>query len=177
MMPKRDGYAVCQEIRRQSQRIAILILTAKGQEIDKVLGLKLGADGYITKPFGIQELLARVEAALRRSQTVTEPENEQTLPDTLEFEGFSVARKAYEASASAGTVALSTREMKLLETFYQRPGEALSRDSLLNIAWGIEYYGTTRTLDQHIAQLRKKLASIGVESFLKTVHGVGYRYR
>ncbi len=177
MMPKRDGYAVCQEIRRQNPDVAILILTAKGQEIDKVLGLKLGADDYITKPFGIQELLARVEAGLRRSRRSHTSDQSADLPDCLEFDGFQVARKAYEIKNGVGVVAISAREMKLLETFYQHPGEALSRDTLLNVAWGIDYYGTTRTLDQHVAQLRKKLTSIGVESFLKTIHGVGYRYR
>lgn len=175
MMPVKDGYSVCQDIRAKDKRIGIIMLTAKSQEIDKVLGLKLGADDYVTKPFGVQELLARVEAALRRLQPAEDTKQVVELPAVLEFEEFSVNRKTYKAASESGELALTSREVKLFEQFYERTEEVLTRDELLNAVWGIDYFGTTRTLDQHIAQLRKKLSSIGVEGFIETVHGIGYR--
>lgn len=177
MMPEVSGYDVCRELRKRGATLPILFLTAKGEEIDKVVGLELGADDYITKPFGVRELLARVAAALRRSRGATAAVKDD-LPDEFQFGIARVNRKTYEATAGRAKHSLTARELKLLEIFATRPDEVLSRDDLLNAAWGVEYLGTTRTLDQHIAQLRKKIEPDANEpSTILTVHGVGYRYR
>ena len=148
MMPGRNGYDVCRELRRQHPQLAIIMLTAKGEEIDKVLGLELGADDYITKPFGVHELRARIAAVLRRSQR-TPLETEANLPPTLTMGLATIDRKTYRGHLEQRTFKLTAREMKLLEVFYRHPDEALPRQTLLNLAWGIDYQGTTRTLDQH----------------------------
>ncbi len=176
MMPGRNGYDVCRELRRQHPQLAIIMLTAKGEEIDKVLGLELGADDYITKPFGVHELRARIAAVLRRSQR-TPLETEANLPPTLTMGLATIDRKTYRGHLEQRTFKLTAREMKLLEVFYRHPDEALPRQTLLNLAWGIDYQGTTRTLDQHIAQLRKKIEpDPTVPQTITTVHGIGYRY-
>lgn len=176
MMPIRNGYDVCRELRRQHPQLAIIMLTAKGEEIDKVLGLELGADDYITKPFGVHELRARIAAVLRRSQR-TPQKNETALPSTLVMGAATIDRKTYRGSLKERTFKLTAREMKLLEAFYRHPDEALQRHTLLNLAWGIDYQGTTRTLDQHIAQLRKKIEfDPSTPRIITTVHGIGYRY-
>lgn len=173
MMPGKSGYDVCRELRRDNQQLPVLMLTAKGEEIDKVLGLELGADDYMTKPFGLRELVARVHALLRRSRPAA--------PASAE-EHFSLGPLQVDARKLCGhldgkRVDLSAREISLLQLFAAHPGEVLSRDELLNHAWGIDYYGTTRTLDQHIAQLRKKIEPDRHHpALIQTVHGVGYRY-
>lgn len=177
MMPEVDGYEVCRMIREKDKNVGIIMLTAKGEEIDKVLGLKLGADDYVTKPFGIHELLARLESTLRRAKAASTETAVDALPSELDFGVFAVNRKTLEAVKDNEGVGLSGKEVLLLENFWQKPNEVLSRDELLNLAWGVDYMGTTRTLDQHILQLRKKLEKIGVEKFLETVHGVGYRWK
>ena len=180
MMPGLDGYSLCQSLRQSSPQIGIILVTAKGQEIDKVLGLKLGADDYIAKPFGLNELLARVEAALRRCRLARAPSAEPPLPETFPFGPLLVDRPAYEIRnpATAAATPLTARELKLLEAFHLHPAKALTRNHLLDAVWGIEYYGTTRTLDQHIAQLRKKLASLAAPpDLIETLHGIGYRHR
>jgi DNA-binding response OmpR family regulator len=177
MMPEISGYDVCRELRKRGTMIPILMLTAKSEEIDKVVGLELGADDYITKPFGVRELLARVAAALRRSRNGSKP-SESKLPDEFDFGPAHVNRKTYEVILHRKTHMLTARELKLVEVFAMHPDEVLSRDDLLNAAWGIEYLGTTRTLDQHIAQLRKKIEpDPDTPAVIVTVHGVGYRYR
>ncbi len=176
MMPGRNGYDVCRELRRSQPQLAIIMLTAKGEEIDKVLGLELGADDYITKPFGVHELRARIAAVLRRSQRKASS-TDRELPDTLRMGPATIKRKTYRGHLDKRTFSLTAREMKLLETFWGHPDEALQRDTLLNLAWGINYQGTTRTLDQHIAQLRKKIEpDPTTPQIITTVHGVGYRY-
>ncbi len=174
MMPKLSGYDVCREIRRTDRRVPVIMLTAKGEEVDKVVGLELGADDYVTKPFGVRELLARVAAVLRRSAGV----EESVVPvEPFDFGPARVDPKRLEAVVAGQAVALTPRELKLILFFHQHPGEALSRDALLNAAWGVDYLGTTRTLDQHVAQLRKKLeADPAHPRHLLTVHGHGYRY-
>ena len=153
------------------------MLTAKSEEIDKVVGLELGADDYVTKPFGIRELLARITALLRRSQA-TGALNEPTFENgTFVFGSAQVNRQEYSCVLNEQSHTLSARELKLLEIFYAHPNAVLSRNDLLNEAWGIDYYGTTRTLDQHIAQLRKKVEpDVKKPSVIITVHGVGYKY-
>ncbi len=174
MLPGLSGYDVCKQLRAKKVATPILMLTAKGQEIDKVVGLELGADDYVTKPFGVRELLARIHALLRRTGALTGilPTGEapfQIGPATVDPRSFQLQRgKAVEE--------LTAKELKLLQLFFGHTGEVLSRDRLLNEVWGYNYYGTTRTLDQVIVQLRKKLGDNGEEpKHLLTVHGVGYK--
>ena len=178
MMPGKSGYDVCRAIRRTNARLPVIILTAKGEEIDKVVGFELGADDYITKPFGVRELLARIAAVLRRSRAEESPAADPAaLPDVLVFGAATVDRRKMRAQIGSRVCDLSAREVKLIECFHGRPDEVLSRDELLNRVWGIDYLGTTRTLDQHIAQLRKKVErKPAAPEHLLTVHGVGYRY-
>lgn len=176
MMPGKSGFDLCRFLRDQAEGLPIIMLTAKGEEIDKVLGLRLGADDYITKPFGIHELLARIEAVLRRCRRAGEPD--ARFAESFLFGGRRIDEKAYTLEKDGKTIDLSERELKLLRLFHAHPGEVLSRDRLLNEIWGIEYYGTTRTLDQHVAQLRKKIEEDpATPHIITTVHKVGYRYR
>ncbi|MBW1701796.1 MAG: response regulator transcription factor [Deltaproteobacteria bacterium] len=178
MMPSKSGYDVCRAIRSQDERVPIIMLTAKGQEIDKVVGLQLGADDYVTKPFGVNELLARIAAVLRRSrQNAKQASEEANAPDHFDFGGAEIDGLQYRVRRGEQTFDLSGRELQLLEFFYAHPNEVLNRDRLLNAVWGIDYFGTTRTVDQHIAQLRKKIEpDPNNPSVITTVHGVGYRY-
>lgn len=176
MMPEKSGYDVCRDIRAKDEAIPIIMLTAKGEEIDKVVGLKLGADDYITKPFGVHELLARIAAVLRRTR-ISQQHGMDDIQVPFTFGPFEINPKTYKLTGSGLIRDLSERELKLLRYFRAHTGEVLSRDSLLNAAWGMEYYGTTRTLDQHIAQLRKKIEKDPARpELITTVHGVGYRY-
>ncbi len=176
MMPKASGYDVCRELRARGSRVPVLFLTAKGEEIDKVVGLKLGADDYVTKPFGVHELLARVEALLRRSRPGASAAGAE-LPPTFALGAAQIDRRKFTVCVDGRTTALTARELKLAEVFAAHRGEVLSRDALLNTVWGVDYFGTTRTLDQHVAQLRKKVeATPETPVTIVTVHGVGYRY-
>lgn len=177
MMPEMSGYDVCREIRKTDSTTLILILTAKSEEIDKVVGLELGADDYVTKPFGIRELLARVAALLRRAGGKTGPDEVPALPQVYPFGAATIHSLEYRAEKDDRSARLSHRELVLIETFKRHPNQVLSRDDLLNAGWGIDYFGTTRTLDQHIAQLRKKIeADPKAPRCIVTVHGVGYRH-
>ncbi|MBK9989249.1 MAG: response regulator transcription factor [Verrucomicrobia bacterium] len=175
MLPVMSGYDVCRKIREKNRAVPIIMLTAKGEEIDKVLGLELGADDYVTKPFGLREILARIHAAFRRQEANAAPAPAAPT-DTFYFGETLVDRKRFTASLGKESSELTPRELNLLEVFHRRKGEVLSRDLLLNEVWGIEYLGTTRTLDQHIAQVRKKVERKGTPQLIKTVHGVGYQY-
>lgn len=173
MLPGVSGYDVCKQLRAAQVHSPILMLTAKGQEIDKVIGLELGADDYVTKPFGLRELLARVRALLRRSSVVPGADKAGTV---FQIGAALIDPKKFQIKRGRTVEALTAKELKLLELFYQHPEEVLSRDRLLNEVWGYNYYGTTRTLDQTIVQLRKKLGDNGDEpKHLRTVHGVGYK--
>ena len=175
MMPGKSGYDVCTAIRATNQSLPVLMLTAKGEEIDKVLGLRIGADDYITKPFGVHELLARIDAVLRRSLRRT-VKSASTL-DRFTLGECVIHVRAYTLEKNGAHIPISDRELKLLSLFHSHPNEVLSRDRLLNDIWGVDYYGTTRTLDQHIAQLRKKIeADPARPQLILTVHGVGYKY-
>ena len=179
MMPKASGYDVCRELRAKEVRVPVFFLSAKGEEIDKVVGLKLGADDYVTKPFGVQELPARVEAMLRRGRSTASASARpaEELAGIFKFGSAMIDRNKFTATVGAGAaVALTARELKLAEVFAQHAGRVLTRDELLNAVWGVEYLGTTRTLDQHVAQLRKKVeVEPDQPRTVVTVHGVGYR--
>ncbi len=178
MMPVKSGYDVCRRIRQENRQVPIIMLTAKGEEIDKVVGLQLGADDYVTKPFGVHELLARIAAVLRRSrrQSAASPGKEKA-PRRFRFGGAEIDGRQLRGRKDGSVFDLTTRELDLLIYFHRYPNEVLSRERLLNAVWGLEYYGTTRTLDQHIAQLRKKIEPRGTNPrYITTVHGVGYRY-
>ena len=174
MLPGLSGYDVCKQLRAKKISTPILMLTAKGQEIDKVVGLELGADDYVTKPFGVRELLARIHALLRRGPAAAARAGESSAEFSI---GTNVINpKTFQLRRGNHTGELTARELKLLQFFHARAGEVLSRDRLLNEVWGYNYFGTTRTLDQVIVQLRKKLGDNGDEpKHLLTVHGVGYK--
>jgi DNA-binding response OmpR family regulator len=172
MLPGMNGYDICKELRSLKIHTPILILTAKSQEIDKVVGLELGADDYVTKPFGVRELLARVQALLRRSTPLNSPSNEET----LQIGKSIIDPKTFQIKRGNITEDLTSKELKLLQLFCKSVNQVLSRDKLLSEVWGYEYYGTNRTLDQTIAQLRKKLGDSALKpKYLLTVHGVGYK--
>jgi len=171
MLPGLSGYDICKQIRSRKISTPILMLTAKGQEIDKVVGLDLGADDYVTKPFGVRELLARIHALLRRATNKKEASQE-----TFQIGSSIIDPKTFQLKRGRSVEELTPRELKVLQLFASHPGEVLSRDRLLNEVWGYNYFGTTRTLDQLIVQLRKKLGDSGSEAkHLVTVHGVGYK--
>lgn len=176
MLPGLSGYDVCRQARGKKVATPILMLTAKSQELDKVVGLELGADDYVTKPFGVRELLARIHALLRRTGThgVHTLDPDQAAP--FQIGPATVEPKTFLLRRGKITSELTAKELKLLQLFHAHPGEVLSRDRLLSEVWGYNYYGTTRTLDQVIVQLRKKLGDNGDEPrYLLTVHGVGYK--
>jgi len=173
MLPGLSGYDICKQLRAKKIATPILMLTAKGQEIDKVIGLDLGADDYVTKPFGVRELLARIQALLRRTVAAADKP-----PADLVFQigSATIDPKTFQLKRGRAVEELTAKELKLLQFFHARAGEVLSRDKLLNEVWGYNYYGTTRTLDQVIVQLRKKLGDNGGEpKHLITIHGVGYK--
>jgi DNA-binding response OmpR family regulator len=173
MLPGLSGYDICKQLRARKVATPILMLTAKGQEIDKVVGLDLGADDYVTKPFGVRELLARIHALLRRTGPPTGEANGQT---SFQIGQAMIDPKTFQLKRGKSVEELTAKELKLLQLFAAHPGEVFSRDRLLNEVWGYNYYGTTRTLDQVIVQLRKKLGDNGDEpKHLLTVHGVGYK--
>lgn len=175
MMPGKSGYDVCREIRAAGSHVAVLMLSAKGEEIDKVVGLELGADDYVTKPFGVREFLARVAAALRRAGQSAAPKA-QSAAD-FGFCGATASIRHYRLEKGMLSVPLTEIEMKLASLFAAHPGEVLARDRMLNDVWGVSYLGTTRTLDQHVANLRRKVGGVGGDaSAVRTVHGVGYCY-
>jgi DNA-binding response OmpR family regulator len=174
MLPGLSGYEVCKQLRSRKIATPILMLTAKSQELDKVVGLDLGADDYMTKPFGVRELLARIQAIFRRSGAAAPSAVESTLPFSIG--AATIDPKTFQIHRGKTAEELTAKELKLLQFFYAHPGEVLSRDRLLNEVWGYNYFGTTRTLDQVIVQLRKKLGDTGSEpKYLLTVHGVGYK--
>ena len=173
MLPKMSGYEVCRKVRAEGVQVPIMILTARGEEADRVLGLDLGADDYVTKPFSIREVLARVRALLRRSQSAS---GGRALPDELRFSDVVVDFRRYEARRAGQPLEMTRKEFGILRLMAARPGEVLTRDELLNEVWGYDSYPTTRTVDNHIASLRAKIERDPAEpEHLLTVHGVGYK--
>ncbi len=173
MLPGMSGFDICKQLRAKKLSTPVLMLTAKGQELDKVIGLDAGADDYVTKPFGVRELVARIHALLRRVQMGSES------PDGVapfQIGDCTVDPGKFEIRRGKHAEELTAKELKLLQLFHAHPGQVFSRDKLLNDIWGYNYYGTTRTLDQVIVQLRKKLGdSAENPRHLLTVHGVGYK--
>ncbi len=174
MMPERSGYDVCREIRQSDREVPIVFLSAKNEEIDKVLGLELGADDFIMKPFGMRELVARVRAISRRCYQRSTPRPAVAFT----IGGIHVVPAELRATLPTGDVVeLSVREVSLLATFHAHPGVVLDRDQLFSACWGIGKYPNTRTLDQHIAKLRKKIeVDRTAPAIIRTVRGAGYRY-
>ena len=171
MMPRMSGLEVCKQIKAKRPSIPIIMLTARGQEIDKVVGLELGADDYVTKPFSIRELMARIKAVLRRV-----PPHVPT-PDVFRFGDVEVNIRGNEVRRAGTIVELATKEFALLAYFIAHPGETLSRDRLLDAVWGYQNYPNTRTVDTHIVHLRQKLEPHPEEPrFFVTVHGTGYKF-
>lgn len=170
MMPRKDGLQACREIRVAGVSTPLILLTARSSEVDKVLGLDLGADDYLAKPFGMLELLARVKALLRRIQRVTSI-------DEIRFSNVVVDFKAYRALRDAEPIELSAREYRLLRYLVSKQGSVVTRDELLDEVWGYNSYPTTRTVDNHIARLRQKIeTNIDEPQHILTVHGVGYKF-
>jgi len=171
MLPVLSGFDVCRRARKEGKMMPILMLTARAQEVDRVMGLDLGADDYVTKPFSIPELLARVRALLRRSDAGS------PLPERVRFDDVSVEFERYEAMKGKKTLRLSPKEFGVLRLLVAREGEVVSRTDLLHEVWGYDHFPTTRTVDNHMASLRSKLeADPANPQHLLTVHGVGYKF-
>jgi len=172
MLPGMNGYDVCRKLREQGHQTPVIMLTAKGEEVDKVLGLELGADDYVTKPVGVRELLARVKAVLRRAT----PLQSGGPDDSLSFGSARVDFARFEATMHGDPVHLSPKAFGVLKLLRDRDGRAVSRNEILEEVWGYEVYPTTRTVDNHVAELRAALeADPPNPKYLLTVHGVGYR--
>lgn len=169
MLPEMDGFDVCRRLRADGSAVLILMLTARDEDIDKIVGLELGADDYLTKPFNPRELVARVKALLRRSR----PQKEEAGGEVFHIGNLSIDTARREVQVDGSQVALRTQEFDLLVAFARHQRMVLSREQLLNLAWGYEYFGQTRTVDVHVAHLRKKLA--GSIPRIETVTGVGYK--
>jgi two-component system alkaline phosphatase synthesis response regulator PhoP len=172
MLPGKNGFDVCRDLRQQHIATPILMLTARGQVVDKVVGLKLGADDYLTKPFEMIELLARLEALLRRAPAATAPS-----PDAYQFGNVQVDFRRAEVTRKSEPVDLSAKEFQLLRYFVLHRGAALSRDELLNEVWDYDVLPATRTVDVHVAWLRQKLETNPRHpQHILTVHGLGYKF-
>jgi len=168
MLPKLDGFEVCRKLRADGDQTPIIMLTARDEDIDKILGLELGADDYLTKPFNPRELTARVKAVLRRIDKKTIGNDKPIHRGDL-----TIDPATREARVASRTLELRTQEFDLLLTLAEQPGRVFSREQLLQLAWGFDFYGQTRTVDVHIAHLRKKLEGGSVA--IETVTGVGYK--
>ena len=164
MMPKMDGWETCKEIRQYSQ-VPIIMLTAKSEERDELLGFKLGVDEYISKPFSPKVLMARVDAILRRTTTIEE---------TIEIGGIVLDKTAHSVTIDGEPVELSVKEFELLEYFIANKGVALSREKILNNVWNYDYFGDARTIDTHVKKLRSKMGGKG--QYIKTIWGMGYKF-
>ena len=168
MLPKLDGFEVCRRLRVSGDQTPIIMLTARDEDIDKILGLELGADDYLTKPFNPRELIARVKAILRRSDSAKQTDGKPIHRGDLTIDPVS-----REVRVASRTLDLRTQEFDLLLTLAEQPGRVFGREQLLQLAWGFDFYGQTRTVDVHVAHLRKKLEGSTVK--IETVTGVGYK--
>jgi len=171
MLPKKDGFEVCRELRRKGHDVPILMLTARREEADKVLGLEIGADDYLTKPFGLSEFLARVKALLRRGP------GKDVQSETYRFGTVEVDFKNYRATKDGVPVSLTQREFEMMRLFVKNRDKVISRNRFLNEIWGYDRFPTTRTVDAHIASLRQKLETDPEHPrFIVTAHGLGYKF-
>ena len=171
MLPKLNGYEVCKRLKKEVPDIPIIMLTAKSQEAEIVTGLELGADDYITKPFSVLELLARIKAVFRRVKSGSE------IPEVHQFGNLEINLKKYYARKKGKSLKLSPREYEILKCFIEREGEIVSRDQLLNQVWGYDSFPNTRTIDAHIAKLRHKIEDKPEEpKLIITIHGIGYKF-
>jgi DNA-binding response OmpR family regulator len=176
MLPGFDGLEVCRQVRR-TQITPILMLTAKSAEIDKVVGLELGADDYITKPFSMRELLARVSALLRRVELLREQSRHETGEDVIELPDLTINSTTHEVLSAGRSVQLTAKEFALLRLLASNPGRVFSREFLLDEVWGEDFVGFDRTIDAHILRLRKKLGGAGSPGDrIVTLWGVGYKF-
>lgn len=173
MMPGLNGYEVCKQIRRQDEKVPILFLTAKAEEIDTVLGLELGADDYMTKPFGVKEIIARIRAILRR----TASRGGGRTDDDFTMDDLRIVPTELRAYRDKVELALSPRDVKVLRLLYDRRGKVIDRNTLADEVWGVDYFPESRALDQHISQLRKRIEKDPAQPrIIRTVHGAGYRF-
>lgn len=172
MMPGLDGWQVCREIRKKSN-VPIIMITAKGETFDKVLGLELGADDYVVKPFDAKEIVARIKAVLRRTGAGAQPENAVR---EVSYDKLTVNMTRYELKVDGRVVDTPPKELELLFHLASNPNRVYTRDQLLDEVWGFEYYGDSRTVDVHIKRLREKLEGVSDRWTLKTVWGVGYKF-
>ncbi len=170
MMPQLDGWQVCREIRKKSQ-CPIIMLTAKGEVFDKVLGLELGADDYVVKPFEAKEVIARVKAVLRRSGVQNQKKAKE-----VSYDGLYINMENYELRVKGKQIDTPPKEMELIYHLASNPNRVYTRDQLLDEVWGFEYYGDSRTVDVHVKRLREKLDGVSDQWTLKTVWGVGYKF-
>ena len=168
MLPELDGLEVCKRLRTDKNQVPIIMLTAKDEDIDKILGLELGADDYLTKPFNPRELVARVKAILRRDQKIDITDHQVLIIGDISID---LARR--EVKCNDRTIDLRTQEFEVLTVLANNPGLVMTREKLLNLAWGYDFYGQTRTVDVHVAQLRRKLTES--KTTIETVTGVGYK--
>ena len=171
MLPKKDGWQVCREIREMSSKPVIMI-TAKGEVFDKVLGLELGADDFVVKPFDLKELSARVKAVLRRYQAHSRQHDEEV----IKFENIEISLQKYELKLNGRSVDIPPKELELLYFLASNYNRVFTRDQLLDKVWGFDYLGDSRTVDVHVKRLREKLEGVSDKWILKTVWGVGYKF-
>lgn len=173
MLPKMDGWQVCREIRKTSG-VPIIMLTAKGETFDKVLGLELGADDYVVKPFDTKEVMARVKAVLRRTKGDSEATEDKK--KTVIYDNLEINIQNYEMKVKGVPVDTPPKELELIYHFASNPNRVYTRDQLLDEVWGFDYYGDSRTVDVHVKRLREKLEGVSDKWCLKTVWGVGYKF-
>lgn len=174
MMPQKSGYEVCREIRALDNAVPIIFISAKSEEIDKVVGLELGADDFIVKPFGVKEVVARIRAVTRRCLAASKPKE---LPERFTIADLTVTPTELRARRDNAIIDLSLREVKILELLSRNKGTVIGRESLFTYCWGDRFYPSSRTLDQHIAKLRKRIERDPQNpTIIRTVHGIGYRY-
>lgn len=177
MMPLVNGYDVCRQIRARSASVPIVFISAKSEEIDKVVGLELGADDFIVKPFGLKEVVARIRAVTRRYLAASGKREPAGAPRSFMLGDLEVFPAELRARRNGETLDLSLRDVRILELFFHNRGKVLDRNAIYNHAWGCDFYPNSRTLDQHISQLRKRIeADPRAPAIIRTVHGAGYRY-
>jgi DNA-binding response OmpR family regulator len=174
MMPGTSGYDVCREIRRADSNVPVIFISAKSEEIDTVIGLELGADDFIVKPFGVKEVVARIRAVTRRRFAAAKAAAE---PSSFKLGDLDVFPAELRARRGGTAIELSLRDIKILSLLHENRGAVISRDTFFNRCWGLDHTPNSRTLDQHIAQLRKRIeVDAKNPAIVRTVHGVGYRY-